>query len=713
MPEQSLRAKLLERRTYLRPIDDEGIIFETTEQALDRQIGHQRYLWENAKKAQFKHLLITALELGKQARRLSEAGDNEGAEGLWYDAAAMREVFDATWPLTADENAELAELRALIASRKASLSGRVKWMGGTDVIKERPSAAFNCSFSDIKIPADIVDAFWLLLQGCGVGFKPRVGMLTGFPQAMEVEIVPSTRTARGGNDDTVETFDGETWTIKFGDSAKGWAKAVGKLTANKYRASKLVLDFSELRPAGQRLRGYGWISSGWEPFADGLKIIVDVLNKRVGQYLNTLDIGDIINALGTVLSSRRSAQIWIVEDDSPELMDFMHCKDRDAHGSILEGKVWREQSNNSIAFNARPGKGLLKALLENVLKGGEPGLYNLEAARRGLPWVEGTNPCGEIRLPSKGFCNLVQIVWHRFNDDFEGLKRATYIMARANYRQTLVSMKDGVLQLQWDDNNKLLRLCGVSPSGIVGSDIEYDGAKMEILRYIATEGANSMADEVGTSRAALVTQVQPSGTGSKVMGEIGDEVQEGAHMSPTRFLFNNVMFSKFDPLVEKARAAGYTVKDHPTQPTAVLVVMPVAYAASQMYRKQTLANGETIEVSVESAIDQLERYKRLMDHWVQHNCSITISYDPEEINDIVDWLYDNWDSYVGVSFLRRNDPTKTAEDLGFAYLPQEAVSEERYWAYVESLAPIALDDDTEQGGLDELTACATGACPIK
>jgi ribonucleoside-triphosphate reductase len=96
---------------------------------------------------------------------------------------------------------------------------------------------------------------------------------------------------------------------------------------------------------------------------------------------------------------------------------------------------------------------------------------------------------------------------------------------------------------------------------------------------------------------------------------------------------------------------------------------------------------------------------------VDHNCSITVSYDKEEIRDIIEWLLLNWDSYVGVSFIYRNDPTKTAADLGYPYLPQEVVSKEVFDIYVAGLKPVNLDasvvDDMEDAD------CATGACPIR
>lgn len=89
-----------------------------------------------------------------------------------------------------------------------------------------------------------------------------------------------------------------------------------------------------------------------------------------------------------------------------------------------------------------------------------------------------------------------------------------------------------------------------------------------------------------------------------------------------------------------------------------------------------------------------------------------MSYDPSEIPAIIEWLLKNWDCYVGVSFLFRNDPTKNAEDLGYAYLPQEVVTREVYEAYANTLL------DIDYSGMDIrddefAESCATGACPVR
>jgi ribonucleoside-triphosphate reductase len=65
-----------------------------------------------------------------------------------------------------------------------------------------------------------------------------------------------------------------------------------------------------------------------------------------------------------------------------------------------------------------------------------------------------------------------------------------------------------------------------------------------------------------------------------------------------------------------------------------------------------------------------------------------------------------------VSFILRNDASKTAEDLGYLYLPQEVTTKELYDAYVATLKPIDIDASNT---LEELLEdeCATGACPIR
>lgn len=296
--------------------------------------------------------------------------------------------------------------------------------------------------------------------------------------------------------------------------------------------------------------------------------------------------------------------------------------------------------------------------------------------------------------------NLTEIDLSKFIGDAAGLRRAAYLVGRANYRQTCVDLRDGVLQEAWHLNNDFLRLCGVGLTGIVTRPdlTEYDYSE---LRRMATYGAMKMADELGTPRPKNVTTVKPSGTLSKIM-----DTTEGVHKPLGRFIFNNVQFSKSDPLISALRVANYYVFDHPYDPSSVLVRLPVEWKTVEF---QTV---DEMQVNLESAVAQLERYRMLMRNWCDQNVSATISYDTSEVPEIIDWLLSNWDQYVGVSFLFRADPLKNAQALGYPYLPQEVVTESAFREYVNQLFPVIVETALVPDELEDQD-CATGACPIR
>lgn len=310
----------------------------------------------------------------------------------------------------------------------------------------------------------------------------------------------------------------------------------------------------------------------------------------------------------------------------------------------------------------------------------------------------------EILLGNKSFCNLTEVDLAKFRGDSAGLRRAIHLAARANYRQTCVNLIDGILQEAWHLNNEFLRLCGVGLTGIVRRpDLSsYDYGE---LQRTATSGAYGMADELGLPRPKNITTIKPSGTLSKVM-----DTTEGVHKPLGKYIFNNVTYGRYDPLVPICRAAGYRVVDHPTDPSAVLITFPVKW--DDVPFEKVVREEVTLEVNLESALAQLERYKMLMENWCQQNVSATISYSVEEVDGIVEWLYSNWDCYVGVSFLFRADPTKTAQDLGYPYLPQAVVTQKEYDAYVSVIQPINLDESNDINAELEME-CATGSCPIR
>jgi ribonucleoside-triphosphate reductase len=672
MGKQSIRSKIVTKRTYARPIEgnllESSEVLETWEQIVDRVVAHQAWLWERAR------------------------GVNLGSN---------------QW-------AELEDLRGILLAREASVSGRTLWLGGTSISKRREASMFNCAYLHTETIADVVDAIWLLMQGCGVGFTPKVGTLSGFSNLVPtVTVIRSDRTlsqwlqGERGNDVNVTDYDPATgvWRLRIGDSAEAWSKAVGKLLALKERVTEIVLDFSEIRAAGVRLNGYGWISSGDTMFCKAMVSIIDILNRKSGFLLNEIDIIDIMNHLGTILSSRRSAEIALVPSSSTMANEF----------ALMKREYWvnnpqRAQSNNSLLFETKPSKSELEHIFKLMVEGGgcEPGFINAMEARRKAPWFSGVNPCAEILLPNKGFCNLVEIDLAKFKDNPSRLHKVTKIIARANYRQTCVDLRDGILQDAWHQNNQHLHLCGVGVTGVAQRDdmSEYD--IMELQR-VATFAAYQMADELSMPHPKNVTTIKPSGTMSKIM-----DTTEGIHKPMGKYIFNKIVFGNHDPMIPKLMMAGYMTEKHPTNHDATLVTFPIAYDNISFEKMKDKKYGE-IECNLEPAIDQLERYKKWQKNWCHQNVSQTIYYDDGEIKHIIDWLLSNWDCYVGVSFLKRYNPLLRAEDLGAAYLPQTVVTKAEYDAYVNKLKDVDFSeiDESLSNEIDTGDECATGACPIK
>lgn len=661
MFQQTTRARAVDLRTYCRPKDDAGTEFETRQEMLQRSMyDHQENLME---------------DIGREANP-----------------------------------DELKELRTLGEAGKAAVAGRTQWLGGTDIARHRACSQFNCSFLEVASVYDVTDAAWLLLNGSGVGFQPRAGTLHGYARTIpDLEIVPSTRPkdykGRQENlEDLPDPSNGYTWTISVGDSAQAWAKAGGKMFAPRsIRADKLRLDFSEARGPGGRLKGYGWICNGYQPLADAFTAFHGILNRYAGNLLDDVAIMDVVNHWGTVLSSRRSAQIALMDSHNPHAHEFQRAKDR-----YWEGNNQRRQSNNTLLFWSKPTKSRIEELIRYADEcGGDPAICNASAAQKRAPWFKGLNPCAEILLASKGFCNLVTNCLPRFKNRFTELERSVYIMARANYRQTCVNLEDGLLQPGWHQTNQALRLCGVSLTGVVQADWLTDH-QIRRLRNSAIAGAYSMADELDLPRPKAVTTLKPEGTISKTLGGIDvGEIAEGIHKPLGRFVMNSINFSAHDPVLKALESAGYRTMENPSDRNNTLCVFPVEYDSIRFDK----FDGK--EVNLEPATVQLDRYLRWNTLWCDHNCSATISYSPEEIPAVVNWLYDNWDrGFVAVSLLRRNDPTKTAKDLGHPYLPQEVTTEGPFREYVASLRPVNWEK--VQGIYEiEQEACATGACPIR
>jgi ribonucleoside-triphosphate reductase len=193
--EISTRAQIITRRTYSRPLNDEGTLFETWEQTIARVIKHQRFLWERA---------IT--------------------QKAWPDMPLndLTEDMHEWLKLNNEQEAELERLRELLLERKVAVAGRTLWLGGTEIARKIAMSQFNCAAINAETVHDIVDIFWALLNGSGMGFRPVSGTLTGFRKVIpKITIIESVRSPEEkGTEFNQETI--EDYIIKVG-TVLAWA----------------------------------------------------------------------------------------------------------------------------------------------------------------------------------------------------------------------------------------------------------------------------------------------------------------------------------------------------------------------------------------------------------------------------------------------------------------------------------------------------------
>lgn len=595
-----------------------------------------------------------------------------------------------------------------VLTGKASPAGRTRWLGGTDVAFDKPECQFNCSFLVVKTPADMAELFWLELCGTGTGAEPIAGSIHKLPGNPQITCCLADNPSDfRGNPTTQWVTEGGALRVTIGDSAEGWVHALQFLLSVNAIYSELILDFTQIRGAGGRLKGFGWLCNGPQAFAKALSNILDIRKSTTGEHLTAIEVGRIINWLGTVLSTRRSAQNLLMDAGNPEVGEFEVLKSQLFHA----GNDELRQSNNSVMHYDSPGVAYIAQTIRNCLGGVDLGLLNLKAAQARAYWFVGTNPCFEILLADCGFCNLVDVNLAAI-DDSADLMKTIALAAKVNYLQACVDFdKSGMLSDRWTKNNTDLRLCGVGLTGIVQASWLTD-AHIAQLRDLARDAANQMAKEVGLEFPAAITTVKPSGTLSKVMArEEWGEVAEGIHCPLGQYIFNWINFSKHDPLVNVYKEANLEVIDHPTDPEGVLIKFPAEYR-----NIDTFVEKDGLMVNAESALTQYERVARFNKLWCDHNASCTLYVEEAEVDELAQRIHDDWDKnlFTSLSFGWKADPTATPEDYNQKYLPQQVVSEEEFTAYTSRL------ETPDFSGIEEaiefeidMEECEGGHCPVR
>ena len=523
------------------------------------------------------------------------------------------------------------ELEEAILDTRVMPSMRCLMTAGPALKKEN-IAGYNCSYVAVDRVAAFDEILYVLMNGTGVGFSVERQFTSKLPVVAE-EFYLS---------DTV---------IQVADSKLGWAKAFKELVGMLYIGQIPKWDLSKVRPAGAPLKTFGGRASGPDPLESLFNFTVTTFKNSAGRKLTSLECHDIVCKIAEIVvvgGVRRSALISLsnLSDDR-----MRHAKS----GQWWEQNGQRALANNSACYSEKPDIGIFmdewKSLYDS--KSGERGIFNRESAnkmaskngRRIVDGYEfGTNPCSEIILRDREFCNLSEAVI-RTSDTKETLKEKVRIATiLGTFQSTLTNFK--YVSNMWKKNCSEERLLGVSLTGIMDNPLTNGKEKglenlLEELKEVAVETNKKWAKKLGINRATAITCVKPSGTVSQLT-----DAASGIHARHNPFYIRTVRGDKKDPLTKMMVDAGFPVEDDVMNPSHTAVFsFPMKVDKHSVFRTDM------------TAIEQLELWLKYQKHWCEHKPSVTISVKEHEWLEVGAWVYENFDYMSGVSFLPFSEHT--------------------------------------------------------
>ena len=644
-----------------------------------------------------------------------------GRREFWWETVRRAVEYNCSLAPTSREEAE--KLFDNIYHMRQFLSGRTLWVGGTPVAELYPMANYNCAFTVIDSFTAYHDLFYLLMVGSGVGVRVLQSDADKLPPVRtDLEILhksydPVPPYARLEYTDL--TFAHDTATLNVGDSKEGWAQALTHyfdlLSNREYRKiHRLIVVYDSIRPKGERLRTFGGTASGFGSMMamiDKIHKVITAAGQREGAVwmpLRPIDLLDIANIIGENVVSggvRRTSEIGLIDADDQACIQAKSNLYRQVRGrwEIDKSIAHRQMSNNSIFYRKKPTREKLHWHLQQMRYSGEPGWINEEAGAKRRPNFSGCNPCGEILLDSNGLCNLTTVNVMAFVKDGkldrDVLLEAQRLSVRAGYRMTCRALE----LHRWNAVQQRDRLLGCSLTGwqdmvnAAGLDREAQIALLEELRRTAHDAAKSIAERLGGRTPLLVTTLKPEGTLSLL-----PTVSSGVHYSHAPYYIRRVRITAADPLCKVCEELGYPVLPEvgqdPDDPTTKVVEFPVKAPEGR------------VKADV-SAIEQLETYKMFMEHYVDHNCSITVHVRENEWDAVEQWVWDNWDDVVALSFL-------SYDDSFYELMPYEAISKEEYerrLAEMKPFNPSLLSRYEQQETELDIgdSECVNGVCPVR
>ena len=630
------------------------------------------------------------IHLSRYSRWLPEEGRRE----TWNETVSRyfnffeRHIKEMTnYDLEKDDRDALEEA---VLSTKVMPSMRCLMTAG-EALRRENIAGYNCSYVAVNRVQSFDEILYILMNGTGVGFSVERQYISELPAVAE------------------EFFMSDT-VITVADSKMGWAKAFKELVGMLYIGQIPTWDLSKVRPAGAPLKTFGGRASGPAPLENLFNFTVNVFKGANGRKLTSLECHDIVCKIAEVVvvgGVRRSALISLsnLSDDR-----MRHAKS----GQWWEQNGQRALANNSACYSEKPDIGIFmdewKSLYDS--KSGERGIFNRASAnkmaekngRRKIEGYEfGTNPCSEIILRDREFCNLSEVVV-RPTDDVQTLKEKVRLATiLGTFQSTLTNFK--YVSAAWKRNCMEERLLGVSLTVIMDNSLTNGKSKnktypienlLRDLRQIAVDTNKEWSEKLGIPQSVAITCVKPSGTVSQLV-----DAASGIHARHNPYYIRTVRGDKKDPLTKMMTDIGFPVEDDVMNPANTSVFsFPMKVHSDAVFRTDM------------TAIEQLELWLIYQKNWCEHKPSVTISVKEHEWMEVGAWVYENFDWMSGVSFLPFSEHT-------YQQAPYQDCDKKEYEILLKKmpknvdwnkLAEYESQDMTL--GSQEL-ACAAGNCEIQ
>lgn len=571
-------------------------------------------------------------------------------------------------------------IRTGILEMKVTPSMRLLAMAGPAARRNNISI-YNCSYQPVESIDSFCEALIISMSGCGVGYSVESKYVENFPRIRrQTGLAP------------------DLWVVE--DSAEGWADALRYGLERWFDGGDVHFDTSMIRPAGAPLKIKGGRASGPDP----LRTMLDFMRRRIlarqGSFLRPIDAHDMMCAVGSAAVSggvRRTAMISLFDYDDQEMLasksgDFE--RENSQRWNANNSAVWPAQGLDQIQFT--------RQFLEMVESGrGEPGIFNRQMAidsrpaRRALAEF-GTNPCGEINLRPWQFCNLSAVV-ARANDTIETMREKVELATIIGSIQSLATHFPGLRPI-WQQNCEEERLLGVDITGQMDSPIAQDAGAKDGLRHVAVEVNRMTAKALGINQSASITCVKPSGNTSQLV-----DCSSGLHARWAPYYIRNVRVASSSPLAKVLKDAGAPMNpengDDPVNPRTWVVSFPVKAPDGAITRNDR------------SALEQCEFWLQNKLHWTEHNPSVTITYKPDEVIDVMKWVWDHREKIGGMAFL-------PSFDAKYDQLPYIEIGKEEYERRMAEFPEIDFskiyryETDDRTNAAQEL-ACSAGVCEVE